>query len=83
MSPEETQQVQTYIAQLQGQHAQAMGNLRKLCMAEEHSRKLAQQELFKRDQAIREIVKLVPPEPFRTQVGQIFNYYCPDFDIPF
>lgn len=83
MTAEEIQQVQTYIAQLQEVHNKEVITMRRNTTVEQHSRKLAQAQLSKRDEAMREIAKLGIPEPFQTQVGQILNYYCPDYEVPF
>jgi hypothetical protein len=83
MTAEETAQVNAYIAQINTAHHTEMSLMRRQLHGEQHSRKLAQEQLSKRDEAIRELVKLIPPEPFKSQMGQIFNYYCPDYYIPF
>jgi hypothetical protein len=82
MTAEETQQVQSYIANLNAEHA------RKLHF-ESQARKVAQADSLKMGQAMLEIWKLanaqstITPQQFAIYVRQIINYYAPDFDIPF
>jgi hypothetical protein len=83
MTNEETTQVNTYIAQLNSAHHTEMSELRRQLMSEQHSRRLAQEQLSKRDEAMRELVKLNPPEAFKIQLHQILNHYCPDYFVPF
>lgn len=82
MTSEETAQVQAYILGLQTTHNKAMFHQAK-------SRMFAQEERNKMEKAICEIMKLcntqseLPPAQVATNVRQIVNYYCPDYDIPF
>jgi hypothetical protein len=93
MTAEETHQVQTYIAQLQSQHAAEITALKI-----EHSKQLGNSTKHRhiavkdRDQmglAVHEIWKLansqstITPAVMAQYTRQIINYYCPDFDIPF
>ena len=82
MTAEETQQVNTYIQNLNTQHSLAL-------QAETKARKIAQADSLKMGQAVLEIWKLantqstLTPTVMAQYTRQIINYYCPDFDVPF
>lgn len=96
MTPQEIQQVETYIAQIKAQHDalvhQLTGEkvqLNKKLDAEIKERTIARTDSLKMGRAVHEIWKLAhtqsttPPPQFAVYVRQIIDYYCPDFDIPF
>lgn len=89
MSPEETLQVQTYIAQLTANHEKQVLALKKELEFEKRQRKIAQADSLKMGTAVHTIWDLsrqqppIPTEQFSVNVRQIINHYAPDFDVPF
>ena len=81
MSPEETQQVNQYIANLQKQHEVEVARLK--FYATQQAGKITAVE-----RALVEIDKVclhpeTTPTMLRACVPQILNYYCPDYWVPF
>jgi hypothetical protein len=89
MSPEETLQVQQYIAQLTANHEKQVLALKKELEFEKRQRKIAQADSLKMGTAVLAIWNHSRQQPpvettvFSTNVRQIIDYYAPDFDVPF
>jgi hypothetical protein len=89
MSPEETLQVQQYIAQLTANHEKQVLVLKKELEFERRQRKIAQADSLKMGTALVHIWNYsienptLQPSQFMVCVRQMLNYYAKDFDIPF
>lgn len=89
MSPEETLQVQTYIAQLNAQHEKQVIALKKELDYEKRARKIAQADSLKMGTAVHAMwdhsrsQPPVPTDQFSQDIRRIINHFCPDFDVPF